>query len=52
MVKDITIGELIEKLSKFDSSKIVTVQYRDAGGEYMGEDIELYLLEKENRIIL
>ena len=23
MVKDITIGELIEKLSKFDSSKIV-----------------------------
>lgn len=51
MKKDITIGELIEKLTKMDSTKMVTVQYRD-DGDYIGEDNEIYLIEKENRVIL
>lgn len=52
MTKDITVGELIEKLTKMDSTKKVTVQYRDAGGEYFGEDDEIYLTEEEDRVIL
>lgn len=52
MKKDITIGELIEKLTKMDSTKMVTVQYRDDGGDYCGEDNSIYLIEKEDRVIL
>lgn len=49
---DITIGELIEKLTKMDSTKKVTVQFRDGGGDYSGEDNSIYLIEKEDRVIL
>lgn len=52
MKTDITIGELIELLTKYDSNKKVTVQFRDGGGDYFGEDNEIYLVEKKDRIIL
>ena len=47
-----TVGELIEELKKFDKDLNVTVQYRDAGGEYCGTDDELYFLTIENDLIL
>lgn len=43
-----TVGELIEELKKFDKNMNVTVQFRDAGGEYCGTDDELYLLAISN----
>jgi len=52
MKTDITIGELIEILTKIDSTKKVTVQFRDEGGDYIGEDNSIYLIEKDDRIIL
>ena len=35
-----------------NSTKMITVQYSDNCGEYIGEDNKIYLIEKEDGVIL
>ena len=47
-----TVKELIEALKEIDENKKVVVQFRDGGGEYYGQDEDIYLDESEDVVIL
>lgn len=47
-----TVGELIEELNKYDKDLNVEVQLRDAGGDFCGTDDCIYLLLKNDTLIL
>lgn len=47
-----TVGELIEELKNFDKNMNVEVQLRDAGGDFCGTDDCIYLLIKNDTLIL
>lgn len=51
-MKEYTVQKLIDALSKFDKNKKVKVQYRDAGGDYYGQDDEVYLIDEGDHIVL
>ena len=48
------VKELIEKLKELDENMQVVVQFRDSGGDYIGEDDTIYLTidKSENKLIL
>lgn len=48
----LTIGELIAELEKYEKDIEVAVQYRDSGGDYVGQDDDIYLIKKDNILIL
>lgn len=47
-----TVGELIEKLKKFDKNLKVEVQFRDDGGDYNGTDEDIFLFVKNNDTLI
>lgn len=47
-----TVKELIDALKQIDENKKVVVQFRDAGGDYSGQDEVIYLDELEDVVVL
>lgn len=45
----LTVEELIEKLKHVNRKYDVLVQYRDYGGEYNGQDNDIYFMVDDDR---